>query len=167
MPFRTLLLFLTLCSSTAAQTVYKCVDANGAPGFSQRPCDADPARVTTMSIKPVGREDPAATARVADLSRVQLLNAAQRECVERGATGHVDSSNARIRGHEQRIAQLEARASRARNNLAGATWESGMRQEIAALRTAISDEHHSRASLVASVQGRCAQERLHADRKVP
>lgn len=165
-------LSLALCAAVVglpatAQTVYKCVATDGTPTFSQRPCSADPAQVTTIEVMPVGRADATAVARAAELSRTQHLDAERRACIARATEGHLQNSDDRIRNHRRRIADLEAQARRARNNLAGATWEAGLRQEMSALTAAISDEHSTRAAIIAAAQARCDEAHARALEQSP
>lgn len=150
---------LIASSNCFAQTVYKCKDANGAPIFTQQPCSADPAKFEVMQIKGIGQADESAAAAARASEEEGVASRAESRCINDRLTPIIDQSNQRIRDYDGRIAALENRILYAKNNLAGATWESGMREEIAALRTSISSERISADGLAASARKSCTDER--------
>jgi hypothetical protein len=161
------LVALTAWSDCSAQTVYKCKDKNGAPIFSQQPCASDPAKVETLEVKGIGKADPEAARAQKDSEDASFVSRSidrkERECVENRVRPIQSSSNARVSGYQQRIDGLQIQTTRAKNNLAGATWESGIRSEIAALQTSISTERASADRLVSDAVAACAEERKRSE----
>lgn len=146
-----------------AQTVYKCKDKSGAPVFSQQPCATDPRQVETIEVKGIGKTDPEAAAAQRASEEASFVASGiarrERECIASRANPIESSSNARVAGYEQRIAVLQQKIRLANNNLAGATYESGIRNEIAALQTSISTEQSSAGRLISDAISACADDR--------
>lgn len=127
------LLVLLLATSVNAQSVYKCTDANGTTIFSQRPCSADPAKVQSVDVSRSLKSGTGGA--VAEQGEFSAMNEARRRCAVRESDigARYRAQNARL---SRQIAGLEYRMSFASNNLAGATMESGIRQQITGLITA-------------------------------
>lgn len=128
---RSVLLLAALLSGPAfGQKVYKCTDERGTTVFSQRPCSADPSKVSTVDTSSALKTGTGGS--VAEQGEFAAMNEVDRRCRVR-----LDNIAGTYAGRRQRIANeiaaLEARARRANNNLAGATLESGIRQQIAGL----------------------------------
>lgn len=148
-----LLLFIGLASTgTAAQSVYKCVDARGTTVFSQRPCADDPAKVETVDTSRALKTGSGGA--VAEQSEFAQMNQLRRRCDDRLRA--VQDRYGRDYGRiEREISSLEARSDRASNNLAGATWESGMRSQIAGLMTERGALRTAEAQELSSVREQC------------
>lgn len=128
---RSVLLLAALLSGPAfGQKVYKCTDERGTTVFSQRPCSADPSKVSTVDTSSALKTGTGGS--VAEQGEFAAMNEVDRRCRVR-----LDNIAGTYAGRRQRIANdiaaLEAQAANANNNLAGATFESGLRQQIAGL----------------------------------
>ncbi len=122
---------LTLAANAVfASQVYKCKDANGTVVFSQRPCADDPARVETVDTSRSLKTGTGGS--VEEQSEFAAMNEIRRKCAARldGISGRYAAQRASI---ARQIAALEASIERTNNNLAGATAESGLRQQIGSL----------------------------------
>lgn len=153
---------LLLPMTCSAGAVFKCKGANGATVFSEKPCGADAQEVKLRAdpVQAATTPESAAQAREAEASTVarNTIGIQARKCRDAANYSVTSVSNSRIAGYRQRIAALEARIATRANNLAGATWESGMRQEIAALQQSISTEQASADQLLSAEIARCDQE---------
>lgn len=163
-------LVLSAWSASPAQTVYKCKDKNGAPIFSQQPCAADPKQVETLEVKGIGKVDEQAAAAQKSAEEASFVTRSierkEDECIS-GRTGPIQANSAaRIAGYEQRIAAHQNQLRYANNNLAGATWESGIRSEIAALQASISSERASADRLISDAIAACADLRKRDEERV-
>ncbi len=147
-------MFLLLPSLAFGQSVFKCQGENGVTVFSQRPCADDPAKVeqvdTSRSLK------TGSGGSVESQSEFAQLNSVRRNCDNRIASinSRYNAQRGRIGGE---IARLEAEASRANNNLAGATWEAGLRQQIAGLMAERGALASAEAQELAAVRAECQE----------
>lgn len=129
---RPILLSVLLLSPAlaCAQTVYKCTDASGTVVFSQRPCAEDPDKVQTVDTSRAMRTGSGGS--VAEEGEFAQLNEVRRRC--QGRSGAIsDYYAAQYKRIAREIETLEDQIRRASGNLAGATWESGLRQQISGL----------------------------------
>lgn len=123
-------LLLVSSSAVTGQTVFKCKDNLGNPVFSQRPCADDPAKIETVDTSRSLKTGSGGS--VAEEGEYADMNELRRQCQARASeiASRYAATYGRIAGE---IAGLESKITLAKNNLAGATWESGMRQQIAGL----------------------------------
>lgn len=152
---RLLFAALLLPAAAPAQTVYKCT-INGQTAYQQQPC-ADDANATTLQFKQ-RKEETAGTDAYLRLSRNVKLNDINRtgdECVAEANRRIWYQANRRIARLDQQINRLRLNILRANNNAAGASWEAGMRSEIAGLEQAIATERTSADALVMEAEQRC------------
>lgn len=170
-----LTLFLAACASAqASQPIYRCVGANGEVAFVPTPCDekAEPLRLRghppsnaaspaadiapTAEAVPVGTTRPRLSGeqRMAEEGNIRIR---EQRCLtaaaERAWVGVTDS----VASRRATIARLERETLRARNNLAGATWESGLREQIAAETTAIATEEANARRVQADLERQCRE----------
>lgn len=134
------------------QSVYKCVDARGTTVFSQRPCADDPARVETVDTSRALKTGSGGS--VAEQSEFAQMNQVRRRCDERirAASSRYGGQFSRI---EREIAGLEARLAAASNNLAGATYESGLRGQMTGLLAERGTLKAAEAQELAGVREQC------------
>lgn len=151
--------YLFVVAPAQAQTVFKCTGPDGSPVFSQSQCGNDAQEVEVKVVAPSSEQIE--NAGEESRSRLAARKVEQDEIacirrVERSANG---ASDRRARDYNARINALERRIGTAANNFAGATWEIGMREEIASLHQAIAMDRASADSVVASGRQRCMEER--------
>lgn len=144
-----------LSAPACAQTVYKCKDDSGVVVFSQRPCAADPAKVETVDTSSALKTGTGGS--VAEQSEFAEANEVRRRCENRlnAIAGRYAANRDRI---SRQISALEWQAGRARNNLAGATYNSGIRQQIAGLATERGALASAEAAEMEAARGRCDAE---------
>lgn len=162
---------LAMCVAPAqGQTIYKCDGPNGTKIYSQLPCapaGGKQQEVQLKASKPATQTE-SDVRRTQEIQRSAAMTAAARQ--EQNCLAQIDgvwnSANRRIKDSEARIAALDQRAARARNNLAGATWEAGMREEIAGLHQAIATERATATAQESDIRRRCTEQRQAADAEV-
>jgi hypothetical protein len=150
--FLLLLTFVLAPTAVMGQSVYKCIDDRGTTVYSQRPCADDPANVekvdTSRSLK------TGTGGAVAEQSEFAQMNQLRRLCDDRLRS--VQERYSRDYGRIAReISSLEARIDNANNNLAGATWESGLRSQIAGLMAERGTLKAAEAQELLSVREQC------------
>ncbi|MFO1493316.1 MAG: DUF4124 domain-containing protein [Lysobacterales bacterium] len=150
-----LLLFFLVASPALGQKVYKCTDEGGTVVFSQRPCADDPKQMETVDTSRALRTGSGGS--VAEQGEFADLNAVRRACAERmnAITSRYDGQRRRITAD---IAALERQAATANNNLAGATYDSGIRQQIAGLTSERGALQQAEATERTAERERCASE---------
>ncbi|MBK8068771.1 MAG: DUF4124 domain-containing protein [Rhodanobacteraceae bacterium] len=148
---------LTLAANAVfASQVYKCKDVNGTVVFSQRPCADDPAQVETVDTSRSLKTGTGGS--VEEQSEFAAMNEIRRKCAARldGISGRYAAQRASI---ARQIAALEASIERTNNNLAGATAESGLRQQIGSLSVERGSLAAAEASEMQSARQQCRDER--------
>lgn len=150
------MLALVLPVAAGAQEVFKCKGADGSVTFSQHPCGdgAEAVQIRTYEPSAEERARAAARARPSALS----LDGDLRICLDRAQRVAAPVFR-QIEANWARIRQLEHRSRQAANNLAGATWEAGLRQEIASLHQANATLQTSADEQVRQAENACYQER--------
>lgn len=123
---------LGLVTFTAEAAIYKCT-IDGKVVFSQTPCADDAKTVTVKAPPKMGNGEPSA-AREKMRAR---LDAAQRARNRKSDEKELDKIDKKItdleRGMNTQLAKLRLKKTRARNNLAGATWENSISEEMSAV----------------------------------
>jgi hypothetical protein len=152
-----LLLLAALSGDAFAQDVYKCRGADGALTFSQQPCGDHAETVTIKAHEPSAADRAQAAARLR-MSSVGL-DGEYRICVDRAQRSIGGSTGRSINANNARIRQIEGRIRMTNNNLAGATLEAGLRQEIAALHQANAALQASADEALRAAETQCQQER--------
>lgn len=155
------LVALAGCGPAAAQ-VYKCPGPDGKPQYTDKPCGDDPAKNAVKLHVPPPPTDGAYERNanyLSDSTSRRNLQLREDACLSAEMDRINRSSATRIRELQARIAILERRSAAANNNLAGATYESGLREELAGLHGAISTERSSAAQQETAARDRCRAER--------
>ncbi|MHB9021322.1 MAG: DUF4124 domain-containing protein [Halothiobacillus sp.] len=128
--------FLTLTALMAAAIlpaqadVYKCIDAKGQTTFSQMPCAKNAEKVTIKTFEPT--EDQAAHTRAANEQNRALSAAGESS---RGLQAAHNRVKKLIDERDSQLAVLKHKKLYANNNLAGATWEKSISDEMQAVST--------------------------------
>ena len=128
--------------------VYKCRDAGGTTVYSAQPCAVDAKLIDVRPASGGSRQTASATAAIQPPGEVGSSAYAPRSLVQRGndaalrrmlddditrKQGEIAAINAE---HEAAQAALREKKGRARNNLAGATWEQSISDEMQAVAAA-------------------------------
>lgn len=158
-----LLAGMAAISPATGQTIYKCKSATGSNIYSQEPCGKHGDKVT---LAPVRKLSPMQQSRVdaqntkyAEQDKAQQLNRRQEQCVRNMTSGQLSGSDERIYRYRKQIRGLQATVRRASNNLAGATWESGLREQISGLNQSISSEQATQAHALSNARSVCNTQR--------
>lgn len=148
-------LIATVAVTPVQAQVYKCKDASGTTVYSAQPCainakpiDLRPAsgqsRQAASAASPVPLSAETSSAPSIPRSLVQRGNdAAQRRILDDDITRKQREIAAMNAGHEAEQAALREKKGRARNNLAGATWEQSISDEMQSVAAA----HNTRVSI--------------------
>lgn len=165
------ILALVTCAAThASQAIYRCEGANGEVAFVATPCDAkaepvrlrgqaapsQPSTAGATDLEPAQSPRPTMSGeqRMAEEGNIRIR---EERCFiaagERAWAGVNDS----VAGRRASIARLERETLRARNNLAGATWEAGLREQIAAETSAIATEEANARRVQADLEEQCRE----------
>lgn len=127
------LVALMACSAVQAQ-VYKC-DQGGAVVFSDRPCEGGKGK--TIDVRPAAGAGGAVEVTEATEKGRALLDQYERERAVRRINYDIDALEATMQADQRRmdaeLAALREKKRYALNNLAGATWESSISQEMQAI----------------------------------
>lgn len=161
-----LLATLAMAAPVAAQTVYKCTDANGNPVFSQTPCSPQAEELHLRVIEPTAADRAAAADRLSRPSSVGL-DGDERVCMERAHRLAYDGPNRQLRTYRQRLAHLERRTRYTNNNLAGATLEAALREEISGIHQAMATVQMSADQTYQAAAQRCRDERARREHQAP
>lgn len=149
---------LVAFSPATAQTVYRCTDSNGNPVFSQTPCSPAAEEHRIRVIEPSAAEKAAAADRLARTPS-SSLEGDERVCLLRAERAAYAVPNRQLREHERRLSILEARTRYAANNLAGATYEAGLREEKAGIHQAMAAIRSAADQAYYAAAQRCHEER--------
>lgn len=135
----------TLSTGTAHAQVFKCKDANGTTVFASQPCGAGAQAIDVRPASGAARTPPLATTTAPASSTAIGESAAPRSLTQRAD----DAARRRILDDDiyrkqrelnalqeelsARQAQLREKKRHAANNLAGATWEQSISDEMQAV----------------------------------
>lgn len=147
---RLLIAIALALSAMPAAAIYQCKDANGRSTFQDAPCDGSGGRVlkvqpasgsaTVEAPETAGRSptnnDPSAMVR--RMERTAEISRLEREIRDAEALVERDQ-----RSMEREMDALQAKKMRARNNLAGATWEQSISTEM----QAVADKYRARQDM--------------------
>lgn len=152
---------LATFAGDATAQVFKCKGANGEVVYSQHACGTGAQEVRVKSSRPATRTDGEIANRDAVFRSTDLSDSsiAERNCVASARSSIYGPVESRIAGYQRQIAQLNRELSTAANNLAGATFESGIRGQISGLQQSISTERMTAESSMNSARQRCSDER--------
>lgn len=127
----------TFAYSTAHAQVYKCKQPDGSTAFQDHPCAG---KGSAIAIRPAAgeatRADPAAAESATEKGKA-LLDQYERDRRVRSLDYDIDHLERTLIADQQRLdselATLKRKKEYANNNLAGATWESSISQEMQAI----------------------------------
>lgn len=132
---------LSVCCAPAL-AIYKCKDANGTTIFSDEPCGPGAKQIDVRPAAP-SATPPASTPTPSGAKpseREKLMREADEAAKARRVREiafEIDAAEKRITSNqdvmERKIAELRVSKRSANNNLAGATWESSLSQEMDAV----------------------------------
>lgn len=136
--------------------VYKCAGPGGSTVYSQAPCGANAQEVQVRNSAPP-TNDGSDRNRAAVAQSVALSSAgiAERNCIQRAESDILGPSNRRIGDYQRQISSLNSQMARANNNLAGATWQTGLRNQIASLQQSIATERASADAQLLTARQNC------------
>ncbi len=125
---------LLLTASAPAHAVYKCV-VNGKTVFSQTPCAEDAEQIEPKVIHPTD-EQIAQQAQISQrydkLSTGYALDR-QIQALEQKISAHRTELNRLRATRDRQLSALRHMKNHANNNLAGATWEGALSEEMQAI----------------------------------
>ena len=138
-------------AAPAAQTVYKCKQGD-ITVFSPQPCGKDAKEVDTSAALRTG---------TADNKALEQISASVKDsnCRRDAARYTVGAADDRIVAMQRERRALEVELSKANNNLAGATYESGIRTQIAQLQATMSKERSDANSAYRAALAECDKQR--------
>ncbi|WP_286694052.1 DUF4124 domain-containing protein [Spongiibacter sp. UBA1325] len=118
---------IALATPAYTAEIYKCIDANGRPIFSQMPCGRDAEKTTITPPDEIGSVST-------DRNSLQALKQSNRlRDIERD----IAAENRRIRSLQRRmdieLEKLRQKKNLAKNNLAGAQWEQSISAEMSSV----------------------------------
>lgn len=151
----------TCLAGTASAQVYKCKGSNGETVYSQNRCGAGAQEVSVRETRPATPSSSETATRSAVFRSTDLSDAsiAERNCVGAARSSIYAPVDARIAGYQRQIGDLNQQISRSRDNLAGATSESGIRGQITGLQQSISAERQTAETSMGAARQRCGDER--------
>jgi len=155
-----------LFSPWASAQVFKCKGANGETVYSQDPCSAGAAPMKLRSNRASTESAGEAANRAAVYQTTELADAgiAERNCLSSEQSRIYGPVNARGQDASRQIASLNRQLAGARNNLAGATYASGLRAQIASLQQTQAADRLSADSQMAEARRRCGDARSERER---
>ena len=162
------IILAAIANPSAAQKIYKCITPQSTV-YSQLPCSSsgDQTELVIKQAPPPRRTE----AEIANMEAMQrnsaVATAAHHEQACRRAASDTAwrPANAAIARHEAQIRTHEAEMARARNNLAGATYQTGIREQISTLNQLITTERGNALARESEGQARCAEQRAEAERQ--
>jgi hypothetical protein len=158
-----LLLLLLLSATVEAQTIFKCAGANGQTVYQQTPCANEAATIEQRTIRertPTEETTSGPDARTSMARNVELsrLDTTLNRCLSAARARSYSGADARTAQLEAQKNQLLQDTRRANNNIAGASWEAGLRSQIAGIDSAIATERSAADALFNSERARCQDE---------
>lgn len=159
---------LMIVAPCAMSQVYKCKGSNGETLYSQNPCTRDSKPHEIRGTKAATLTEAELINRQSVFKSTDLTDAgiAERNCIGSARSRIYGASDSRVAGYERQIQALNLQASRARNNLAGATYDAGIRNQIGSLQQSISTERSSADAQMSSATQRCTDARVRQDEAI-
>ena len=131
-----LVLLAAVLSANAGAQVYKCAEG-GTTVYSESPCGASARAITVRPASGRVPERPAAQMAGTPQTHDGLTEKADAAVKRRLLDDEIWRKERRLSAigaeHEERQAELREKKQRARNNLAGATWEQSISDEMKAV----------------------------------
>lgn len=155
------LLGLSAAALPAAAQVFKCKGPDGVTVYSQHACGSGSKELTvrgTRAATPTAGEEANRTSvfKSTDLTDAGIR---ERNCLSSADARIYAPAQSRIAGYERQIAGLNAELSQARNNLAGATYATGIRSQISSLSQNIANERSSADTQMTAARQQCSDAR--------
>ncbi|WP_353085458.1 DUF4124 domain-containing protein [Stenotrophomonas sp.] len=150
-------MLLLPCAATAQ--VYKCKGSSGETVYSQNPCarDSKPHDVRAGRAATATPAEAANRQSVFKSTDISDAGIAERNCLVSARKRIYGPSDQRIAGYERQVQNLNREASLARNNLAGATYDAGIRNQLSGLQQSITAERVSADSQMSTATQQCAE----------
>lgn len=148
-----------VCASVGAQTIYKCTAADGTTMYSQMPCGKHEKKI---ELKPDRKPDAFARSQIRALNQYRQENDMDRReasCIQELSSAQINNSDRRISDLQGELRRLNVRIRYANNNLAGATYESGLRTQMGATQSSIATERASESAALSNAHRVCAERR--------
>lgn len=156
---RLIVLLVVLLSAPAwGASVYKCVDAEGAPVYSQLPCGNDAVEVDTSAALKTGTGG-----HVQGVSDMAAMGKIDHEC-NRESLALAVRFKSRRDSIEREIRSTRSLIYRTSNNLAGASLQSGLENKVAQLQGTMQVINSEEAAEGDRLRERC-DERREAERE--
>ena len=145
--FAVILVLLTLSPiAKAERKIYSCKDANGNAVFSPEPCGKDAKEVpydAGQRAAPAGQQGAISAptpGKPSDAIQDIADSVADSDCRRRAQQNAVYPTDVQIRELERRKSNIEQQGTYARNNLAGAQYLTGIREQLGQMDVAIAQE---------------------------
>ncbi|KAA9003500.1 DUF4124 domain-containing protein [Stenotrophomonas cyclobalanopsidis] len=153
-------------SPWSSAEVFKCKGASGETVYSQDPCSAGAAPMRLRSNRASTESAGEAANRAAVYQTTELADAgiAERNCLSSEQSRIYGPVNVRGQDVSRQIAALNRDLAKASNNLAGATYEAGIRSQIASLHQSQTADRTSADTQMAEARRRCADARSERER---
>ncbi len=119
---------MLIISTIASADIYKCKDARGQVTFSQMPCAPDAKKIIVETPEPTAEDREQANATMEQNNA--MVEAQQGTRRINSAKNQVDEL---IAERDAKLQQLRIKKLYAANNLAGATWEKSISEEMRAV----------------------------------
>lgn len=107
--------------------IYKCIDANGRPTFSQMPCGSDAEKTTITPPDEIGSVSTDRT------SLRELKDSNRLRDIERDIAAENQHMRSLQQSMDTELEKLRQKKRLAKNNLAGAQWEQSISAEMSAV----------------------------------
>lgn len=123
-----MILPILIYGTPAYADIYKCTDGKGHVTFSQMPCAPDAKKITVETVQPT--EDQAKATSEANNQNRKIIKESRDE---RGMEAAHKKVQALIDMRDAELNTLRVKKGLAANNLAGATWEKSISDEMQAV----------------------------------
>ena len=159
--FQALLCITAVVALPAGAQVYKCKGPGGVTVYSQNACGSDSKELnvrgtraaTTTAAEEANRQT---VYKSTDLSEAGIK---ERNCLAAADDRIYAPMRSRVSGYERQIGALNQELATANNNLAGATYATGIRGQIASLNQSIATERSNADTQMSNSRQQCAEAR--------
>ena len=157
-----------LFAQGAHARVYKCKGKSGETVYSQDPCDSSAKPMQVRGTKAATITEAEMQTRAAVFKSTDLSDSAiaERNCLAGAGASINRPSNERVANYQRQIAGLNRQLATAKNNLAGATFASGLHTQIAGLNQSIATERSAAAAQMTTARQQCAEERRQRQQRI-
>lgn len=121
---------LFVSQSVGATQIYQCKDNHGQTVFSQMPCGKNAEKITVETVSPT--RDQIKSTQETNARNDAMVEHAEKQ---RGLQSAKDRVQELIKERDGKLQALRYKKLYAANNLAGATWEKSISDEMAAVTT--------------------------------